>query len=383
MTNNELFDDIRSYKDSEVEAALARLIKSPDLKNLLTKLKTEKEIEEEFEALKSIKTIEDFQQKHIAPYARHILDSTIDKLTYSGLNNIKPGKNYLFVSNHRDIIIDSAVLNTIFQQNNLPTTEIGLGDNLLIFDWITDLVKLNKGYIVKRNIQGKEMLLAALQLSKYIRKKIAEDRQSVWIAQRPGRTKDGNDITQAGLLKMLILSKRKNILKALDDLNICPVTVSYENEPCEISKLNATYLTQNNIPYDKTPEEDLDDMGRGLLFNKGNVHINVSKEIKFSEKISKETGNENKTIENAVKLIDEAIYSGYRLFPKNYVAYDLLHQTNTYFNQNKYSKADKENFVLKFEETAKTLDKPKRDIKHLFTELYAYPVINLEKQKIY
>ena len=375
------FEDIRSYNDHETQEVIHRLIKCPEFMHILKKVKSEQDILKEFDKVKYVNSITEFQTDYIAGYVRSILTLTIDKLSFSGLENIKENKNYLFVSNHRDIIIDSAILNRIFQQNHMPTTEIGLGDNLLIYKWITDLVKLNRGFIVKRALQGREMLQAAITLSKYIRKKITKDSRSVWIAQRSGRTKDGNDKTQPGLLKMLILSNRKNILQALDELNICPVSISYENEPCEVSKITASYYISKEIPYTKTAKEDLENMGRGLLYHKGKVHLNISKPIKFSEKISADLDSENQIIEKASTIIDNEIYKNYKFFPKNYIAYDLINNTDKYLNQKKYDDRQKASFIKKSDETVKIIQKDDKVVKHLFNQLYAYSLINFENAK--
>jgi hypothetical protein len=379
MNTDTKFDDIRPYLDAEAPEVLERLIKDPRFIYMLKKVKSEEEIKAEFSQLKDVHTIEQFQKKHIAPYARNIIDLTIDELTYDGLEHIDPEKSYLFLGNHRDIILDSALLNSIFSENDIPISEIGLGDNLLIFDWIKDLVKLNRGFIVKRSLKGRQMLEASMILSEYIYRNIAENRRSVWLAQRPGRTKDGHDITHPGLVKMLMLNDRKNPETVLNTLNICPVCISYQNEPCEESKILASYHTVQNIPYEKTAEEDLKSMGRGLLYKKGRVHIHVSPPVDFTGKLSGKNLGDNEITAEAAKIIDKQIYKGYKLFPKNYAAYDALNNTDKYLKAKKYDSEHRLNIEREVERIADELGKEKQVIKHIYTKMYASPTANWER----
>lgn len=370
------FDDIRPFRDSEVQNVLQRMTKEPGLVYMLKKIKTEEEINKEFQALSSVFTIKDFQEKHIAPYANLLIHMTIDELTISGIEKINPHKRYLFLGNHRDIILDSALLNSLFTKEGIPTTEIGLGDNLLVFGWIKDLVKLNRGFIVKRSLQGREMLQASMLLSEYIYRNITENEHSIWLAQRPGRTKDGNDQTHPGLIKMLMLHKRKTPVEAINALNICPVCISYENEPCGDSKILTAYHSEMNIPYKKTPEEDLKSMGRGLLYHKGRVHIHISSPLHIDPNQYNTDMNENDFMELAAREIDKKIYAGYRFFPKNYIAFDILKNSDKFLKEGKYTPEEKYHFMEEALETAKKTEKDEQVIKHIYTKMYAYPLIN-------
>jgi hypothetical protein len=379
MNTEKKFEDIRPYLDEEVQEVLKRLTKDPGFIYMLKKVKSEDEINAEFAQLKNVHSIEQFQQQHIAPYVRNITKLTIDELTYDGIENIDPEKSYLFLGNHRDIILDSALLNSIFSQNDIPISEIGLGDNLLIFDWIKDLVKLNRGFIVKRSLKGRQMLKASMILYEYIYRNIVENRRSVWLAQRPGRTKDGHDMTHPGLVKMLMLNDRKNPEKVLNALNICPVCISYQNEPCEESKILASYHAEQKIPYEKTAEEDLKSMGRGLLYKKGRVHIHVSPPVDFTGKLSGKNLGDNEIAAEAAKIIDKEVYKGYKLFPKNYAAYDMLNKTDKYLTAGKYEPNYTQKLEQRAEKIADELGKEKQVIKHIYTKMYASPVVNWEK----
>mgnify|MGYP005840983453 CR=1 FL=1 len=378
MNTEKKFEDIRPYVDEELPEVLKRLTKDPGFIYMLKKVKSEDEINAEFAQLKNVHSIEQFQQQHIAPYVRNIAKLTIDELTYDGIETIDPKKSFLFLGNHRDIILDSALLNSIFSQNDIPISEIGLGDNLLIFDWIKDLVKLNRGFIVKRSLKGRQMLEASMVLSEYIYRNIDENRRSVWLAQRPGRTKDGHDITHPGLVKMLMLNDRKNPEKVLNALNICPVCISYQNEPCEESKILASYHAEQNIPYEKTAEEDLKSMGRGLLYKKGRVHIHVSSPVDFTGKLSGKNLGDNEITAQAAKVIDNQLYQGYKLFSKNYAAYDLLNKSDKYLKVGKYNSEHRLKIEQEIERIANELGKEKQVIKHIYTKMYASPVANWE-----
>ncbi len=377
METDNRFDEIRPYHDNEVKEVLQRLSNSVGLRQMLKNLKTDEEIEAEFSTLSSIDSIKDFQQKHIAPYVDHIISKTIDKLTVSGLENIEKGKSYLFLGNHRDIILDSALLNHILSNKGFPTTEIGLGDNLLIFDWIKDLVKLNKGFIVKRGLKGRKMLETSLLMSEYIFQKINKNTSSLWLAQRPGRTKDGNDITHPALIKMLLLYNRKKPIETINSLNICPVTISYENEPCEKSKIMTSLYAEKEIIYEKIPEEDLKSMGHGILFNKGRVHMHLNGALKINPKNFKSDINKNDFAEYTAKRIDKKIYKGYCFFQKNYIAYDLYTRTNRFLNEGKYDLSQRAVFQQETIEITKKLNSDEELLSKIYTKMYAYPLLNM------
>jgi len=204
----------------------------------------------------TIKSVREFQSEVIYPYVKEILRTTTKGITHSGLDYLNPNEHYLFISNHRDIVLDSAILNTILVEQNFDTTEIAIGDNLLIYPWITDLVKLNKTFIVNRNLPVRQMMESSVRLSTYIRQTLTERKQSIWIAQREGRSKDGDDRTQVSLLKMINMSAKEDFASNFSKLNIVPVSISYEYDPCDYLKALEFQMKRDNPEYKKSEADD-------------------------------------------------------------------------------------------------------------------------------
>ena len=230
---------------------------------------------------------------------------------------------YLFISNHRDIILDSAILNYIQVAAGMNTTEIAIGNNLLVYDWIEHIVKLNGAFVVKRNLPARELLTASKSLSAYIRKTITEDNVSVWIAQREGRTKNGCDQTQQALLKMLNLSNCADFASGFRELQIVPLSISYEREPCGISKVEEIYKKERE-GYVKTQSDDLKSMAFGLTRPKGRVHFAFGEPIDARLDEIAKCENQQESIQKLAEQIDACIYRNYKLWPYNYLAADML-----------------------------------------------------------
>ena len=238
MHSTHNFDDIRPYRNDELATVLARLLDDPDFNAMLKKLQTGEEALVQMKAaIKATKSIEDFQANLVVPVINQILASSSNGLTMNGLDQLDKNQRYLYISNHRDIILDSALLNVKMHASGFSPTEIAIGSNLLIFPWINDLVRINRSFIVNRNIPVKQMLTSSKILSQYIRHMITNGNDSIWIAQREGRAKDGNDITQPGLLKMLNMSNATGFFQGFEELKIVPMAISYEIEPCGNEKV--------------------------------------------------------------------------------------------------------------------------------------------------
>ena len=225
MQNKDKYKSIRPYNDDEVEEIINKLIKEPHFLKILSYVYPQKSQDEIIRIFKEIKTVKDFQTKIVYNYLNSVVEKTTSKLTYSGIERLNPNRNYIFMSNHRDIVLDPALLNIILLDNLAQTSEIAIGSNLLIFPWIEMLVKLNRTFVVQRDLPVREMLLASQNLSSYINHTI-QNKCSIWIAQREGRTKDGNDKTHSGLLKMLSMSFNKTIINGFRNLRIVPVSIS-------------------------------------------------------------------------------------------------------------------------------------------------------------
>ncbi len=371
---NNNFDDIRPYRDDEANNVFTNLLKDDAFIDLLRKIFSEEKISVIKEDSVKVKSIKEFQTNYIIPYLRGVIDNTIEKLSFDGIENIPKNTACLFISNHRDIILDPALLNEILFRNNISTTEIGIGNNLLISPWIKQLVRLNKSFIVRRDVKGKKMLIASKQLSEYIRNAVAENNRSIWIAQRQGRTKDGNDKTQAGLLKMFNFSGKSDFITNFKELNIIPVSISYEYEPCDDSKAAEMYVVREGKVFKKKTGDDLRSMGRGMACQKGFVHFSFGKITNDEFKTIGAVRNKNKKIELLAKLIDKKIYAGYKLKEFNYIAYDILNKKQKF--KTKYSPEKKQKFINYIQKNIYKITGDNNIIKEILLEIYATPVKN-------
>ncbi len=373
------YDDIRPYQDHEANHYLHVLLNDEVFAQVLAFIfREEEKIKGIRELLSEIRSINELQMKFMYPLIKEwIIEKTTSGVTYSGLENLDPSKSYLFFSNHRDIILDSAILNFIVADAGMNTTEVAVGNNLLIFDWIEHALKLNRCFIVKRNLPSKELLVASKQLSQYIRESITRNHDSVWIAQREGRTKDGNDQTQQALLKMLNLSNEGALADGFRELKIVPLSISYEREPCGISKVEEIYKREHES-YVKTPADDFKSMAFGLLKPKGRVHFAFGKPIDSQLDELFYTDNVNEGIQHLAEHIDSCIYRNYKLWPNNYLAADLLAGSDRYADRVDDSVRDKFNELL--DDLVKTIGGGDPACqKHLFLQMYANPLLNAER----
>ncbi|MBE9467027.1 MAG: 1-acyl-sn-glycerol-3-phosphate acyltransferase [Bacteroidetes bacterium] len=374
MTSEINFDDIRPYNDSEINRAIKQLLEEPqfiEFSRLLFPDLTERVIKRKF---KNIHSIIGIHKRVVTPVISGIIDKTTKRVTCSGIENIKKNKNYLFMSNHRNIILDSLLLNHLLVKHRFKTVEIAIGDNLLIYPWIRNVVKLDKSFIVKRNVPVKKMLEASNQLSAYIRKTITENKNSIWIAQREGRTKDGDDKTQTSLLKMLNMSGDKTPFENFDFLNIVPLAISYEYDPCDALKITERIAKKNNPNYKKKPEDDLKSMNLDISGYKGRVHFSIGKPMAEKLEVLNTIKNKNNQIKVLTSLIDKEIHTNYELWPANYIAYDLLNETSEY--QDWYSQEEKEAFLDYLNKQIDNIPKEKKFNIDLLINMYAQPVFN-------
>lgn len=373
-TNETEFETIRPFYDSEVKAAVERLVVEPGFLKTLEYFFPTAPIDRTIQMLKSLRTVREFQDRFIGVLVQAITDKYITELTFTGLENVPENKGYLIVSNHRDIILDSALLNTYFLQHNRNTSEIAIGSNLLILPWITDLVKLNRTFVVKRNIPVKEQYEASLLLSKYIRHTILDKNTSIWIAQREGRTKDGNDKTQGALLKMFNMAVSGDVLPNLAELNIVPMTISYEYDPVDIYKVKERYNKMVDKDFKKSKRDDVMGMRYGITCNKGRVNICLGKPISNELLNLPKAPNKNVQYDEAARFIDTKIYEGYILYPINYVSADLLAGTTTYADH--YTQEDKKSVLEYFDNQSKFFEGDVALQRKMLMEIYANPVIN-------
>ena len=370
------FEDIRPYYDEEVPAAIADLIADAQLKPFFSNLFPIFKFDRFTRQLKSVKSIYDFQSVFAYQALKYIIKNSIRKFTVSGIDNLNTENSYLFITNHRDIVLDSSLMNFALFEKGHNTSQTAIGDNLYVSSIITHFLKLNKSFTVKRNIQPKAFYDYSKTLSAYISHVLKERHESVWIAQREGRAKDGNDKTQHGLLKMLMMDIEKSTKEAFFDLNVIPVAISYEYDPCDIMKATELYMADHELQYEKTPEKDFNSMMQGIMGFKGNVHV------AFGEALS-EDGNPatselpyNDWVKGVAEKIDRQIYSHYKLWKSNYMAYDILRNGNTF--SNKYSSKEKEEFInlinKRTEAVPEHLDRA--EIMAILLNIYANPVKN-------
>jgi len=369
------YDSIRPYRQDEIPEALKRILANPTFQNILDFLFPGEDQEALKEIIANTKSREEFHKNFMVQVISSIAEKTSDQLTFSGIDQLEKDKGYIFVANHRDIILDSSFLALGLVKHGLISCEITWGDNLMISPFIVDLGKVNGMITVFREGSPKEMLRNSQILSSYIRESVTERKQSVWIAQRKGRTKDGTDKTDPSILKMLSLSGQPPPPGSLKNLNITPVSISYEWEPCDIMKVRELYISQQTT-YVKQKDEDLQSIIGGVAAYKGKIHLTVGNTVERDFDNLDTSVHNNLILEQVAHLIDKQIYASYKLWPPNYLAYDLLENTSKFAN--KYDEATIRKFNEKLEELYKAVDGPEEDLKHLFLKLYANPVYNKE-----
>ncbi len=371
------FKAIRPLRNREISQAINQLLEEPQFNNVITFVYPNRNLEEVRQKFRQISSVEEFQQNVVYNYLKNIIGKTVSNLSYSGLENLKADGHYLFMSNHRDIVLDPALLNVILLDNNLETTEIAIGSNLLIFPWIELLVKLNKSFVVKRNLPVREMLEASRELSAYIKRRVTKKHRSIWIAQKEGRTKDGNDFTHSGLLKMLHLAGKKPLSKYIKKLKLVPVSISYEIEPCDRLKAQEIYVKKTHGEYKKTPKEDLMSMAGGLHNFKGNVHFHFGKPLNKELAELDDIKFKNEQYLHLAKIIDDKIHKNYKLFANNYIAYDIKTKSNKF--EDKYTTEQYEKFTNHMNAQISTIEGDEEMIKETFLNIYANPVVNQYK----
>lgn len=328
--NNNKFIDIAPIEDRDVKRTIQELLVDPGFIHAVKYILPDIDWSDFSAEMSKYNSKFDFQSKMIAPTVWGIARRTASSVESSGWENFNDGKAHLVISNHRDIVLDAGILNILLNDKGLNTTEIAIGDNLLIHPWIEKLVRLNKSFIVRRGVSVRQMLEVSSHMSEYIHHTISDKNESVWLAQREGRAKDSNDKTQESLLKMLALSpKTGHFIEHIKELNIVPLAISYEYDPCDYLKAMEFQLKRDNPEYKKTQIDDLRNMEIGLLGFKGNIHFRFCKEINNQlDNISTLDKKEQATA--VAHIIDKEIHSNYELFPCNYIAYDILEQNGRF-----------------------------------------------------
>lgn len=374
------FDAIRPFYDTEVNEALVSSINHPMMKALMNFTFPEVEDVTWQEQLKKTHSIRDFQCNFIYNSVQRVLEKTSDGLTTSGFEKLEKNTSYLFISNHRDILLDTTLLNASLFEHGLVMTASAIGDNLVKKAFIKILAKLNRNFLVQRGLTPREMLESSKLLSEFIGNLLLKENRSVWIAQREGRTKDGNDVTNPGVLKMLGMgSDEKDIMDYFKKIKIVPVSISYEYDPTDAMKMPQLLAEANQEIYIKDKNEDFVTLMRGVMGQKRRIHIHVGDVLNQKiDAIKTEYDNSNKQIQALAQAIDDSILSNYRLWPTNYIAYDIVNQTDV--NSYLYTENEKSLFERRLE---MRIDVENPVALQGFLAMYANPVVNKSRfQKV-
>ncbi|MEG0517665.1 MAG: 1-acyl-sn-glycerol-3-phosphate acyltransferase [Bacteroidales bacterium] len=374
----EKFEDIRPYIDTEVSPALERIANNPLLNDISSYLFPGKGERYFKDILLSCETIDDFQNKVMAVVVRKILADTAKTLTFNGSNSFDNNQKHLIISNHRDIVLDSAIIQIILHDNGIKTTEIAVGDNLITSPFIEDIARTNKMIKVIRSTSPREVYTTSQVLSQYIRYNVSSAKSSIWIAQRNGRTKDGSDLTEQGLLKMLDMSGEGDFVKDFSELHILPVSISYEYEPCDLLKTMELFISRRK-KYVKSKNEDLNSILTGIMQFKGNIHIEFNEPILLSEIDAASQFDKNERFKALATFIDHKIISGYKLWKNNYIAYDLLNDTQEYAGM--YSSTDKHSFISYMKFKLQAMEGDSTELEDIFLAIYANPVVSKKALK--
>lgn len=372
------FDDIRPLNNDEVKDAIESLIANEDFERAFRYINPDVNWKEFSETMRSFKTKEDFKAKLAYEAVMMVANKTTFSLTISGCSRLpKDKKPCTFISNHRDIVLDASFLNVMLYDVGYGMTQVAIGNNLLIRPWIETLVRLNNSFIVKRNVPVRQMLEVSKVLSAYIRRTITETKESIWIAQREGRAKDSDDRTQGSILKMLNMSGDKDILSNLMELNIFPVAISYEFDPCDFLKAKEFQQKRDDPDFVKSQRDDLLSMETGILNNKGRVHFTLTSPINDQLAQLDPNMEKNELIAAIASIIDKEIYKHYRFYPCNYVAYDMLTGTRRFSEH--YGLKDKKQFEDYLQGQLDKIVLPNKDEAFLRTkilEMYTNPLKN-------
>ena len=371
---NTEFDEIRPYHDEELPQVFEELIADPAFRKVAAIAMPGVPVEAWAQQMRACKTKLEFQIAFCYNILKRIIKEKTDGLTmdYSALE-AEPNRAYTYISNHRDIILDSAILNIMLRRQGCHYCEAAIGSNLLINNWVTDLVKLDACFIIERGLPVRDMISSANLRSHYLRDVILENKDSVWIAQKEGRTKNGDDRTQPSLLKMFRMSGPSDFVKNFKELRVTPVSISYEWEPCDALKTDELY--QKTVgEYVKTPAADMQSMLEGLSVYKGRVNFAITPPLDQELDYLEDKDNHGDRIAELATLVDERIHKNFKLWPNNYIAYDLMHSTTQFAD--KYSEEEKTKFIQVMTQKIDKLSGNRSILNNIFLEIYANPVKN-------
>ena len=373
------FSDIAPFTDEEAAAALTRLSNHPNTKWVSKFIFPDKPEGFLGEVLRNIHTVDEFQGIVMNKAINWVVDTSMKEFTYEGFEKLQNlDHKYVAMSNHRDIILDPALTQITLQRYHLPETQICVGDNLLKVKSVELLIRSNRMIKVIRGISARELYLSSQLLSRYIRETVTSGTASVWIAQRQGRTKDGIDTTEQGLLKMLDMSGTGDFVQNYMDLHIVPMSISYEYEPCDIMKARELLISRTQ-KYVKGETEDLESIMMGIRQYKGRVHLSVDDPLTEEEIRAAANCDKNDRYQLISHAVDRRIIGGYKLWKTNYMAYDLVNGGKKYADQ--YTPEDLETFKSYIAQRLLMVEPSlnKNELKDIFLRIYSNPVLSKEQ----
>ncbi len=373
------FSDIAPFSDEETAAALTRLSNHPNTKWVSKFIFPDKPEGFLGEVLRSIHTVDEFQQVVMSKAINWVVDTSMKEFTYDGFEKLQNlDHKYVAMSNHRDIILDPALTQIVLQRYHLPETQICVGDNLLKVKSVELLIRSNRMIKVIRGISARELYLSSQLLSRYIRETVTSGTASVWIAQRQGRTKDGIDTTEQGLLKMLDMSGTGDFVQNFMELHIVPISISYEYEPCDILKARELLISRTQ-KYVKGETEDLESIMMGIKQYKGHVHLRIDDPLTEEEIRAAACCDKNDRYQLIRRAVNRRIISGYKLWKTNYMAYDLVNGGKKYADQ--YTGEDLETFKSYIAQRLLMVEPSldKHELRDIFLHIYSNPVLSKEQ----
>ncbi len=378
MENLDKFSDICPYTDEEAAAALSQLASNPFITKISQYFYPEKAAGYLSYHLKRIKSVDELQKKVVSTMVERILAKSANQFTYDGQENLPTDRRYIMMSNHRDIILDPAITQLVLFKCNQPTSHICVGSNIITNKMIESLVRSNRMIKVVRGISARELYNSSMLLSEYIRMTITEDHGSIWIAQRQGRTKNGTDLTEQGLLKMLDMSGKGDFAENFEELNIVPLSISYQYEPCDIQKAREIYISRRQ-KYVKQPNEDTMSIITGVTQQKGNIHLHIGTPVSRKEIEAAATEDKNDRYRELRHAINKRVIAGYHLWDNNYIAYDMLHEGEEFAHM--YTDEQKENFIeyMNMQLSCVESDIDRAEIQDIFLHIYANPVTSKKR----
>ena len=372
------FDEIRPYAPEELPQVFEELIADPMFKAVVGQVMPGIPFDMIAAQMRQCKTNLDFQKAFFYRLLKDLVQKCAKGLVFDCSAIKDKSINYTFISNHRDIVLDSALLSVVLIENGMNTVEIAIGDNLLIYPWIKKIVRINKSFIVKRGLGLREQLKSSMLMSSYMHYAISQKHENIWIAQRQGRAKDSNDRTQDSILKMMVMGGEGDIFDRLKEMNLVPLSLSYEFDPCDYLKAKEAQQKRDDANFKKSEADDLTNMQIGIYGYKGHIHFQTAACINDElDEIKSRNLPKTEVFTVIAELIDKHIHQNYHLYPCNYIAMDALNGDSKYAD--KYTEEDKAQFEGYLAKQMEKIDLPNKDmdfLRHYMLTMYANPAIN-------